>query len=266
MNTVLITGASGGIGEAIARKIAAGNENLMLVARNEGKLKHISTEISEKFNVNIDYITADLSKPDAAAYVYQECKTRKLEVNCLINNAGIGSGGEFSKADLKDLISMMQLNNNAMVSLTHFFLQDMLRRKKGTIVNIGSLISFVPVPYMALYGATKSFVRSFSQALHEECKPQGINVLFFAPGLTTTNFMEAADLKNDTGNALIAGAPVQSAEQVADEFMIAYMRRSRARVSGRINRFAVKLLALIPGWFVAAQSAKTFRKRIAKKM
>ncbi|WP_342089400.1 SDR family NAD(P)-dependent oxidoreductase [Dyadobacter sp. OTU695] len=265
MKTTLITGASGGIGEAVAKRLAEKKENLTLVARNETKLRLLSQELSKKYSVHVGFIAADLFDPQAPEAIYGECKHRGLEVSSLINNAGIGSGGEFAGADLKSLGDMLQLNNGALVRLTHLFMQDMLKRKAGTIVNMGSLISFAPVPYMALYGASKAFVRSFSQALHEECKPFGVHVLFFAPGLTSTNFMEAAALKNETGDALIAGAPTQTADQVADEFIKAYYNRKRSAVSGSINRLGVKLLALIPNSVIAASSARTFKKRTSQK-
>lgn len=265
MKTTLITGASGGIGEAIAKRLAEKKENLTLVARNETKLRHLSQELSQKYDVNVGFITADLFDPQVPEAIYKECKHRELNVSSLINNVGIGSGGEFAEADLKSLEDMLQLNNGALVSLSHLFMQDMLKRKAGTIVNMGSLISFVPVPYMALYGASKAFVRFFSQALYEECKPLGVHVMFFAPGLTSTNFMEAAALKNETGDALIAGAPTQTADQVAEEFIKAYYNRKRSAVSGSINRFGVKLLTLIPNSVIAASSARTFKKRTNKK-
>lgn len=265
MKTTLITGASGGIGEAIAKRLAENKENLTLVARNETKLKRLSQELSQKYDVNVSFIAADLFDPQAPEAIYRECRYRELEVSSLINNAGIGSGGEFAGADLRSLEDMLQLNNSALVSLTHLFMQDMRKRKAGTIVNMGSLISFVPVPYMALYGASKAFVRFFTQALYEECKPLGVHVMFFAPGLTSTNFMEAAALKNETGNALIAGAPAQTADQVAEEFIKAYYKRKRSAISGSINRFGVKLLTLIPNSVIAASSARTFKKRMSKK-
>ncbi|MFP9098533.1 SDR family NAD(P)-dependent oxidoreductase [Flavobacterium sp. RHBU_24] len=265
MKTTLITGASGGIGEAIARRLAEKKENLTLVARSETRLRHLCQELSTQYGVSVGFIAADLFDPEAPKAVYLECKVRGLEVTSLINNAGIGSGGEFAGADLKSLENMLQLNNGALVNLTHLFMQDMLKRKAGNIVNMGSLISFAPVPYMALYGASKAFVRFFTLALYEECKPYGVHVLFFAPGLTSTNFMEAAALKNETGDALIAGAPAQTADQVAEEFIKAYYNRKRAAVSGRINRFAVKLLALIPNSAIAKSSARTFKKRMNKK-
>lgn len=265
MKTTLITGASGGIGEAIAKRLAENKENLMLVARNETKLKRLSQELSKQYSVSVDFIAADLFDPKAPEAIYRECRQRGLEVSSLINNAGIGSGGAFAEADLKSLEDMLQLNNRALVSLTHLFMQDMLKRKAGTIVNIGSLISFAPVPYMALYGASKAFVRFFSQALYEECKPYGVHIMFFAPGLTATNFMEAATLNNEIGDALIAGAPTQTPDQVADEFVKAYYKKERSAVSGRINRFAVKLLTLIPNSLIASSSARTFKKRTNQK-
>lgn len=263
MKVTLITGASGGIGEAITRKIAEQKNNVVLVARNEAKLQILCKELAHKYHIKANYIVADLAKDDAPKLVYDTCKKENYEVESLINNAGIGSGGEFAEIQLESELNMMQLNMNAMVSLTHQFLQDMKSRKNGTIVNVGSMISFMPIPYMALYGATKVFVRFFTQALHEECKPYNIHIMLLSPGLTETNFMQAAQLENKTGEALTAVGRTQTPEQVAEEFIAAYLKKKAAHVSGRFNRFGVKIISLIPNRTIAKQGAKSYRKRLA---
>lgn len=264
MKVTLITGASSGIGEAITRKIAEQKNNVILVARNEAKLQLLCTELATKHHVKAHYILADLTEEDAPKHIYETCQKEHYEVESLINNAGIGSGGEFAEINLESELAMMQLNMNSMVSLSHYFLQDMKLRKKGVIVNVGSMISFMPIPYMALYGATKTFVRFFTQALYEECKPYNIHVMLFSPGLTETNFMKAAKLENKSGEALTAGARVQTPEQVAEEFMKAYIKKKQFSVSGRFNRFAVKLLGLIPNTTIAKQTASGYRKKMSK--
>jgi short-subunit dehydrogenase len=263
MKVTLITGASGGIGEAMAKQIAAQKENLVLVARNEAKLKQLCKTIAEEFKVKVDFIAADLYDPKSPEMIYNACKERDYQVESLINNAGIGSGGEFEEQDLQSELDMIQLNTSALISLTHYFLHDMKARKSGTIVNLGSMISFMPVPYMAVYGATKTFVRFFTQALYEECKPFGIHVMIFNPGLTETNFMQAANLENDKGKALTAGAKTQTAEQVAAEFIKAYVKKQPFAVSGAFNRFAVKLLTFIPNKLIAKQTADSYRKKVS---
>jgi short-subunit dehydrogenase len=263
MKVTLITGASGGIGEAIAKQLAAQKEHLVLVARNELKLQQLCKTIAEEFKIKVDFIAADLYDPKSPELIYKACKERDYQVDSLINNAGIGSGGEFEEIDLQSELNMLQLNTSALVSLTHYFLHDMKARKSGTIVNIGSMISFMPVPYMAVYSATKAFVRFFTQSLYEECKPYGVNVMLFSPGLTETNFMQAAKLENDKGKALTAGAKTQTAEQVAAEFIKAYVKKQSFAVSGAFNRFAVKLLTFIPNKFLAKQTANSYRKKVS---
>jgi short-subunit dehydrogenase len=265
MKVTLITGASGGIGEAIAKQIAAQKENLLLVARNEAKLQLLCKSLSEEYKIRVDFIAADLYDKAAPEMIYNTCKARDYQVDSLINNAGIGSGGEFEEVDLPSQLNMMQLNTGALVSLTHYFLHDMKARKSGTIVNLGSMISFMPVPYMAVYGATKTFVRFFTQALYEECKPYGVHVMLFSPGLTESNFMQAANLENDKGQALTAGAKTQTVEQVAAEFIKAYTKKQPTAVSGGFNRFLVKVLGLIPNSFVAKQTASSYQKKMTSK-
>ena len=262
MKVTLITGASGGIGEAIAKKIAGHKENLLLVARNEPQLQALCQELAQQFRIKTDYIAADLSKSDAPAFIYRACKERGYEVDSLINNAGIGSGGEFMERDMRSELDMMLLNMNALVSLTHLFLRDMAVRKRGRIVNIGSMLSFMPVPYMAVYGATKAFVRSFTRALHEEAKPYHVHVMLFCPGLTSSNFVNAAAVDDKTANALTGGVRTQTPEQVATEFIKAYEAKKKFAIPGGFNRFGAKILGLLPDAAIASQTAKTYRKRM----
>ncbi len=174
MKVTLITGATSGIGEALAYQLAKKKHNLLLVARNEQKLKQQSEELSKQNGITANYIVADLSKPEAVNYVFEEAKKKNLSVNILVNNAGIGSSGEFVNNNLQSELEMLQLNNSSLVALCHLFLPEMKSNKSGNIINIGSMASFFPSPYMSVYGASKMFVRSFTQALTEECKPYGV--------------------------------------------------------------------------------------------
>ncbi len=212
MKVTLITGASSGIGEALANKLAQRKHNLLLVSRSAGKLALQCKSLAQQFGVKADYIAADLVKAEAAGHIFAETKSRGLEVHMLINNAGIGSGGEFTSLSLQSELNMLQLNNLAMVAMTHYFLPQMQQRQNGTIVNVASMAAFMPVPYMAVYAASKAFVRSFTEALTQECKPYHIHVMLFSPGLTTTNFMTAAGIANATGKALTEGAGLQTTE------------------------------------------------------
>src|SRR4026207_643301 len=177
MNTTLITGASTGIGAAFARKLAARGRNVLLVARSEDKLIALCNELGRLTSIRAQYLALDLRQPDAAAQLFEETTKRELEIDMLINNAGFGSMGDFSKLDLESELEMIQLNVRAIVDLTHRFLPPMRERKSGTIINVASTAAFQAVPYMATYAATKAFVLSFSEALSEENRAHGIQVM-----------------------------------------------------------------------------------------
>jgi short-subunit dehydrogenase len=192
MNTTLITGASSGIGEVFARKLAARGRNVLLVARSEDKLITLCNELGRSNSIRAQYVALDLSGPESGARLFEEAEQRGLSVDMLINNAGFGSMGDFSKLDLARELNMIDLNVKSLVELTHRFLQPMIERRQGAIINVASTAAFQPVPYMATYAATKAFVLSFSEALWEENHAYGIKVMALCPGVTETNFFEAA--------------------------------------------------------------------------
>lgn len=263
MKATLITGASGGIGEVIALKLAARNQNLVLVARNESKLKALAERLTKQYSISVEYISADLSKADAAKNIFDEMQRRQLAIEMLINNAGIGSGGEFSELTLQSELEMLQLNISSLVALTHLFLQEMKTRKKGTIINVASMASFIPIPYMAAYAASKVFVRHFTQALTQECKPYNVHVMLLCPGLTKTNFNKAAGIDSEVGKRLGTeyNSSTQTPEQVADEMLNALDKRKHYIVSGKMNRMAARLSALLPNAFLAKNFARSYRKK-----
>ncbi|CAM4075486.1 hypothetical protein SAMN06265348_102306 [Pedobacter westerhofensis] len=262
MKVTLITGASGGIGEALACQLAAKKHNLLLVARNTQKLKALCEVLSERYGITAQYIAADLSKADAARVVFDETRMRNLLVNVLVNNAGIGSSGEFIKNNLEAELAMLQLNNASMVALCHLFLPDMVQRKEGSIINVASLAAFFPSPYMSVYAASKVFVRSFTEALTEECKPQGINVMLFSPGFTSTDFMNSPGNDNAWGKTLTAGAYTQTPQQVAKEMVEAWQKKKTFHVSGLLNAFFANILGILPNAMVARMFANSKRKKM----
>ncbi len=262
MDVTLITGASGGIGESLANKLAARKHNLLLVARNGEKLAKQALSLSQKHGVQVEYIAADLSKPDAPEQIFQETQKRALHVTCLINNAGVGSGGAFAELSLKSELEMMQLNNLSMVALTHYFLPAMRQQKKGTIINVASMAAFMPVPYMAIYGATKVFVRSFTEAITEECKPYDVHVMLLCPGLTKTNFNSAAGIDNKKGEALTGGASLQTPDEVADEALKALDKKKHVAISGTMNKVGANLLACVPNAMIAKNIAGRYQKKM----
>jgi len=240
MKTTLITGASSGIGEAFARKLAAEGHNVLLVARSEDKLIALCNELGLNHNVRAEYFVADLSQPESPARLLEETRERNLEIDLLINNAGFGSMGEFGELDLARELNMIDLNVRSLVELTHLFLQPMRERKRGSIINVASTAGFQPVPFMATYAATKAFVLSFSEALWEENRAFGIKVMALCPGVTETGFFEASRMKRPPGRA------VQTSEQVVEVALRAWKRGKSSVISGWPNRIMVGTERLVP--------------------
>ena len=189
----LITGASSGIGEGFARALAARHENLVLVARSAARLNALAAELTAQHGVRAEVVAADLSDPNAADAIVAELTLRGIAIGTLINNAGFGSHGAFAELDGKRERDEIFVNVVALVALTHALLPAMIARKQGAIVNVGSTASFQPVPYMAVYGATKAFVLSFSEALAEEVREHGVRVVALCPGQTETSFFVGID-------------------------------------------------------------------------
>ena len=264
MKYTLVTGASGGIGEAVAGKLAAKKRNLVLVARNAEKLRKISKQLQDQYGVQVSFIAADLSQPNAPFEIFQETQKQSWEIDLLINNAGIGSGGEFATLSLQSELALLQLNNASLLAMTHFFLQPMRARKSGTIINVASMASFIPVPYMATYAASKAFVRSFTEAVTEECKPHHVQVMLFAPGLTKTNFNESAGINNDKGVGLSSDyqtATSQTPDEVAEELIKALDANKYFHISGSRNRFGARLAAILPNTIITRFMAASYRKK-----
>jgi hypothetical protein len=240
MNTTLITGASSGIGEAFARKLAARGRNVLLVARSEDKLITLCNELGRSNSIRAQYVALDLSLPEAAARLFEETEKRGLFVEMLINNAGFGSMGEFSKLDLARELNMIDLNIKSLVELTYRFLQPMLEHKQGAIINVASTAAFQPVPFMATYAATKAFVLSFSEALWEENRAHGIKVMALCPGVTETNFFEAA--RGHKPPARVSQTP----EEVVDTALRGFARGRSHVISGWTNFLMTQSERLAP--------------------
>ncbi len=181
MPTALITGASGGIGKCFAEKLAAKNTNLIIVARSENKLNALAQQLEQQHNIQVDVIVKDLSQTSAPQEVFDAVQAKGLSVDLLINNAGFGDYGEFIQTDCDRQIQMIQLNNIAVVALTHKFLPQMRERGSGSIINVSSIAAYQPIPYLSIYAATKAFVRSFSEALWAENRQYGVRVLVVSP-------------------------------------------------------------------------------------
>jgi len=202
VETALITGASGGIGEAFARRLAALGKNLVLVARSKDRLEALAGELAAQHGLQVHVIGADLARPDAAASVFAETERLGLAIDLLVNNAGFGKAGDFAELPLDAQADMLQLNVNTLMELTRLYLPAMRGRRRGGVINVASNAAFQPVPYMAVYGASKAFVLSFSAALSEEVRHDGVTVMALCPGATATSFWKVAGLWEGSQGAM----------------------------------------------------------------
>jgi short-subunit dehydrogenase len=255
MNTTLITGASSGIGEVFARKLSARGRNVLLVARSEDKLITLCNELGRSNSIRAQYVALDLSRPESPARLFEEVEKRALSVDMVINNAGFGSMGEFSKLDLARELNMIDLNIKSLVELTHRFLAPMLERKEGTIINVASTAGFQPVPFMATYAATKAFVLSFSEALWEENRPHGIHIMALCPGVTDTNFFEAAHGHKPPARLS------QSPEDVVETALRALGRGKSHVISGWTNFLMIESERLAPRSLVTRLAGRMMRSQ-----
>jgi len=255
MNTTLITGASSGIGEVFARKLAARGRNVLLVARSEDKLITLCNELGRSNSIRAQHVAMDLSEADAAERLFEESSKRSLDIDLLVNNAGFGSMGDFSQLDLARELNMIDLNIKSLVELTYRFLGPMRERKQGAIINVASTAGFQAVPFMATYAATKAFVLSFSEALWEENRPFGIKVLALCPGVTETNFFEAARGKKPPARVS------QTPEEVVDTALSGLDRGKSHVISGWTNFIMTQSERLAPRSLVTRVAGRMMRSQ-----
>jgi uncharacterized protein len=190
--TVLITGASSGIGLELARCFAADGCRLVLVARNRDGLEKLAEELRRKNKIEATVLPGDLSLPETPQRIFAKLSAQNISVDVLVNNAGFGANGSFAEISLQTQLEMLQVNIAALTELTGRFLPGMIQRKRGGILNVGSVAGFVPGPGMAVYYATKAFVLSFTEALAEELQGSGLTMSVLCPGPTESNFGNVA--------------------------------------------------------------------------
>ena len=189
---VLVTGASSGIGLELAKCFAADKSNLILVARNTAALETLAAQLRRDHNIEVQAITSDLAQPTSPQSIFDELKGRGVTVDVLVNNAGFGLHGHFAELPLARQLEIIQVNVTALVALTHLFLPGMIQRRRGGILNVGSVAGFIPGPNMAIYYASKAFVLSFSEALYEELRGTCVSISNLCPGPTESNFSQIA--------------------------------------------------------------------------
>jgi short-subunit dehydrogenase len=193
--TALITGATSGIGYELAKLFVKDGYNLVIVSRDPVELRKVSTEF-EKSGVSVTTIAKNLFDSNNAFEVYDEVKAKGIEINVLVNNAGHGIYGEFSETDLRKELSIIQLNISSVVVLTKLFMQDMIKRGEGKILNTSSIASQSPGPWQSVYHGTKAFVQSFTEAIRYELKDKGVTVTALLPGATDTDFFRKANMES----------------------------------------------------------------------
>lgn len=259
MPTALITGASGGIGAAFAVELAKRQHNLILVARSEAKLQQLAAQVQEEFNILVEIIVQDLTALGATNAVFEAVTEKGWTVDLLVNNAGFGDYGAFADRPLAKQVEMVQLNIVALVELSHLFLSGMRQRKSGSIINVGSIAAFGPMPYLSIYAASKAFVLSFSEALWAENKDLGIRVLALCPGPTESDFFKAAEfpeaLASNTGQKLVSADEV-----VRDALKALDKNESNVVTGGSINQIIVNMPRFMPRELLVNSVAKVFRR------
>lgn len=254
MACALITGASGGIGECFARAVAARGKSLVLVARSGDKLQVLAEELNEQHNVRTECITLDLAAPGAAGRLAEELVRRQIEIDLLVNNAGFGVQGKFWEASLERQSAIIDLNIKALLEITHLLLPPMVRKGAGGVINVSSTASFQPLPYTAVYAASKAFVTSFSMGLTEELRPLGIRVVTLCPGTTRTNFFQAGGYK-----ALNFRISFQSPEAVAAAGLRKLDRGGGLVLSRPMDNVMIFAERLMPRSWLARLTAGLFR-------
>jgi uncharacterized protein len=250
----LVTGASAGIGVALAEELASGGTNLVLTARRKDRLEALAQRLSATYRIRTEIFPADLADPIAPEGIHAFTRGKGIEVDVLINNAGFGNYGEFPSADKQRLLEMVQVNCAAVVHLTHLYLREMTARRRGDILILASTASFQAVPYISTYAATKAFDLLFAEGLAEEMKPYGIRVCALCPGSTESEFHAVAGQEK-----LIHRA--ERAEKVARTGLRALAAGKSYVISGLGNYLGALGERLVPRRFVTRTAARMFKPR-----
>lgn len=235
--TVLVTGASSGIGKAFAFQFAELGAHLVLVARSENELNHIADTIRERYQVNCVPVVMDLSQENAAKKLLDRTSEMKIEVDVLVNNAGVGAIGKFEDFDIQRYLSLLRLNIIALTELTWLYLPRMRAQNSGGIINVASTAAFIPIPYVSVYSASKSYVLHFSEALFGELLDTDVTVTCLCPSRTKTNFSKVANSSAQNNNT----RPSDSPDNAAKIGINAFLKGRNTVISGG-QKFIVSIL------------------------
>lgn len=242
-NTALITGASNGIGLELARIHASKGGDLVLVARNKTKLDQLKSELENKYSVTVYTIGKDLSAGNAAQEVYNETQRQSIQIDYLINNAGFGDFGMFVETDWNKELQMINLNIVTLTQFTKLYLQEMVKRRSGKIMNVASTAAFQSGPTMAVYYATKAYVLSFSEAVDNEVRDKGITVTTLCPGATESGFQAAAAMEESN---LVKGKKLPTSQEVAEYGYAAMMKGKTVAIHGMMNWIMANTVRFTP--------------------
>ena len=251
----LVTGASAGIGKALAQELAAGGTHLILTARRRDRLEELATHLRSKFRIQAEIFEADLSKPSAPQEIFNFTQEKGIAVDLLINNAGFGQFGELTTVDTQRLLDMVQVNCTAVLHLTRLFLPSMIARRSGDVLIVASTASFQAVPFISTYAATKVFDLYLAEGLAEEMKPHGIRVCALCPGTTESEFHEVA------GHPSHSKGRQETAEKVAKTGLRALAAGKSYVISGLGNYLGAHGERLVPRRFVTRIAANLFRPK-----
>jgi len=251
----LVTGASAGIGWALAEELVAGGTNLVLTARRRERLEQLAAKLTSKHQIKTEIFCADLHLDSGPEEIFAFTNQRGIQVDLLVNNAGFGAYGEFFNSQLASQLDMVQVNCSAVVHLTHLYLAGMVERRRGDILIVASTAAFQGVPYMAAYGATKAFDLLFAEALAEEVERYGVRVCALCPGPTESEFGQVA------GSPLRSPKGTESAQKVARVGLRALAVGKHSVISGIPNWIGAEIQRAIPRRWVTKGTAMVFRPK-----
>jgi uncharacterized protein len=250
---VLITGPTEGIGYELAKKFASEGFNLVLVARDENDLERIAADFKEKYGIQVETVTNDLIQKESPKQVYDTIKSQGIQIDILVNNAAQGQYGLFKDTDLDREIDIIQLNIIGSISLTKHFLKDMLDRKSGKILNVGSVAGEIPGPWQSVYHGTKAFVNSWTMAICNELQDSPITVTLLLPGPTDTEFFDKAEMEN---SKIVKEGDLADPAKVAKDGFEALMAGKDKIISGLKNKAMVGMSHIMTDQMAAESMRK----------
>jgi short-subunit dehydrogenase len=259
IETALITGASSGIGQALAKRFARSGHPVVLVARNRTALESLAAALTADYCVKAWVQPADLARPGAAQLLAAELKRKRIRVDVLVNNAGVLQQGRFVAVPAQRHQALVDLNVAGLTAMLAHFLPAMCARGRGRVLNVASIAAFQPVPMLATYAATKAFVLSLTESLAEELNGSGVTVTALCPGITATNMLSSATREN-ARLAKLPGLLIGDADEVADEGYRACMEGAVVAVPGRVNQAVTLASRATPKWLLRRITGTLMRR------